>query len=255
MKEFIWKSRKQSFIGLLIFLLFWEIAAYKINNDIYLPKLEDILNSMAVIFQSKDFINNILSSLYRSIISYFAAIILAVILGVLSLMYPLFKNLLKPLHSITKTIPTMVLVVLTLVWFDKDKTPYIVGFAIVFPILYDGIINSINSIDNKLLEMCTIYNVSKKEKIKKIYVKAIKYYIVGALMSTFSLAFKVVVAGEVHGQPKYGIGSAVQISKVNFDTVAIFAWIIIIALLSIIFELVNKLLERKVYRWRYENGD
>lgn len=46
----------------------------------------------------------------------------------------------------------------------------------------------------------------------------------GILISTFSLAFKVVIAGEVHGQPKYGIGAAVQIEKVNFNTVKIFAW-------------------------------
>ena len=75
----------------------------------------------------------------------------------------------------------------------------------------------------------------------------------GILISTFSLAFKVVIAGEVHGQPKYGIGAAVQIEKVNFNTVKIFAWIVIIALISILFEYINKKLLKRVYRWKNEN--
>ena len=73
------------------------------------------------------------------------------------------------------------------------------------------------------------------------------------LISTFSLAFKVVIAGEVHGQPKYGIGTAVQIEKVNFNTVGIFAWIVIIAFISILFEYINKKLLKRVYRWKNEN--
>ena len=69
-------------------------------------------------------------------------------------------------------------------------------------------------------------------------------------VSTFSLAFKVVIAGEVHGQPKYGMGSQIQIEKVNFNTSGIFAWIIIIVLISLIFELINSILRKRVYRWK-----
>ena len=101
--------------------------------------------------------------------------------------------------------------------------------------------------------MCKIYKVPQKEKIKKIYIPVIKFYIMSILISTFSLAFKVVIAGEVHGQPKYGIGTAVQIEKVNFNTVGIFAWIVIIAFISILFEYINKKLLKRVYRWKNEN--
>ena len=74
-------------------------------------------------------------------------------------------------------------------------------------------------------------------------------------MSTFSLAFKVVIAGEVHGQPKYGIGSAIQLEKMNFNTNAIFAWIIIISIISIVFEKINKMISKRVYRWKDEDRD
>jgi len=253
MKEFSWKNKKQELISCIILLILWEIVSIKINNEIYLPRIEKIVVSMGDIFKEVDFLNNVFSSLIRTIISFTAAIFLAVILGVLSLLYPFFKNFLKPINAIGKTIPTLVLVVLALVWFDKDKAPFIVGFAIVFPILYEGVLNSLKQVDKNLVDMCKIYKVSTKEKIKKIYIPVIKFYITGILMSTFSLAFKVVIAGEVHGQPKFGVGAAVQIEKVNFNTVGIFAWIIIIAMLSILFDKANKLLVKRVYRWKYED--
>lgn len=253
MKVFSWNKKSQVFLGTIVFLALWEFIAIKINKDIYLPKIEDVLISMIEIIKSPEFIKNSISTLYRTIVSFTIALILSVILGVLSFMYPFLKNLLAPLNSIGKTIPTMILVLLALIWFDKDKAPFVVGFAIVFPILYEGIYNSLKDIDKKILDMCKIYKVSQREKIKKIYIPVIKFRIMGILISTFSLAFKVVIAGEVHGQPKYGIGAAVQIEKVNFNTVKIFAWIVIIALISILFEYINKKLLKRVYRWKNEN--
>lgn len=253
MKVYSWNKKKQVLLSTIMLLVIWEIVAIKINNDIYLPRIEDVILSIINIIKDATFIKNSLSSLYRTIISFSGALILSIILGVLSYMYPLFKNLLKPFNAIGKTIPTMILVLLALIWFNKDKAPFVVGFAIVFPILYEGIYSALKDIDKKVLDMCKVYNVSIKEKIKRIYIPVIKFYIMSILISTFSLAFKVVIAGEVHGQPKYGIGTAVQIEKVNFNTVGIFAWIVIIALISILFEYVNKKLLKIVYRWK--NGD
>ena len=253
MKKYLWKDKKYEIISVFVLLILWEAAAIKINNEIYIPRIEEVLKSILSIIQGQNFKWNLLSSIYRTVISFMSAYILAVVLGVLSLMYPLFKSFFKPINSVGKTIPTMVLVVLALVWFDKDKAPFVVGFAIVFPILYEGVMSALNNVDKNIMEMCKIYNVSTKEKIKKIYYPAIKFYTTGIFVSTFSLAFKVVVAGEVHGQPKYGVGAAIQLEKMNFNITAIFAWIILIALMSIVLDKVNKIILKRSNRWKHEN--
>jgi NitT/TauT family transport system permease protein len=253
MREFTWKNKIQGIIACIILVILWEIVAVKIDNEIYLPRIENVLFSMGEILSKGDFLKSILSSLSRTVISFFSALFLAVVLGVLSLMYPIFKSFLKPINAIGKTIPTMVLVVLALIWFKKENAPFIVGFAIVFPILYEGVISSISNINKELIDMCKVYKISTWQKVKKIYMPVIGFYITGILMSTFSLAFKVVIAGEVYGQPKYGVGSSIQVEKMNFNTNAIFAWIIIIAILSILFDLLNKLISKVVYRWQNED--
>lgn len=254
MKEYTWKSKICILISSIFFLGVWQSIAVIINNDIYLPKIQQIISEIFRIINKNDFNIILTSSLYRSILCYILAIILAIVFGVLTYVYPFFKFLLAPLNSFAKTIPTMVLVVLALVWFNKDKAAFIVGFAIVFPILYEGIVGSLNSIDKKIIDMMDIYEVSFIDKLKNVYSPVIKFHLANIFVSTFSLAFKVVIAGEVHGQPKYGIGSAIQLEKINFNTSGIFAWIVIIAVLSLMFEIINKLFKTKIYRWKkYEN--
>lgn len=252
MMKYSWKSKVYTLISCIFFIISWQIIALLINNDIYLPTIGKVLKEIKEIITNNNFTRIIISSFYRTLYSYIIALILAMILGIFSIVYPFFKYLILPLNSFAKTIPTMVLVVLALVWFDKDKAPFIVGFAITFPILFEGVRNAIMQIDKKIIDMTKIYEVSVIDKINKIYIPVMKFYFMNIFVSTFSLTFKVVIAGEVHGQPKYGIGSQIQLEKVNFNTSGIFAWIILIVLMSLLFELINKLIKKKVYRWKNE---
>ena len=249
MMKYSWKSKIYTLISCLFFIILWQVIAVITNNDIYIPKLQQVSEALKDIYMEQNFWKAIFSSFYRTIISYVLALAFSMILGILGAVYPFFRYLMQPLNSFAKTVPTMVLVVLLLVWFDKDITPFAVGFAIIFPVLYEGVRNSLMQIDKKLIDMTKIYEVSLKAKIRKIYCPVMKFYFMNIFVSTFSLTFKVVITGEVYGQPKFGIGSQIQLEKVNFNVSGIFAWIVIIVFISIVLEVINKLLNKKIYRW------
>lgn len=249
MMKYSWKSKIYTLISCLFFIILWQVIAVTTNNDIYIPKLHQVSVALKEIYIEQNFWKAIFSSFYRTIISYVLALVLSMILGILGAVYPFFRYLIQPLNSFAKTVPTMVLVVLLLVWFDKDITPFAVGFAIIFPVLYEGVRNSLMQIDKKLIDMTKIYEVSLIDKIKKIYVPVMKFYFISIFVSTFSLTFKVVITGEVYGQPKFGIGSQIQLEKVNFNVPGIFAWIVIIVFISIVLEVINRLLNKRIYRW------
>lgn len=249
MMKYSWKSRSYTFLTCIFFVILWEIIARIINNDIYIPRVNQIVEAVCNIYNDKNFFIIVFDSVYRTMISYFLALILSMILGVASILLPGVKYMMEPINSFLKTIPTMVLIVLLLVWFDKEITPFAVGFAIVFPILYEGIRNNIMQIDKKIIDMVKVYEISLIDKIRKIYFPTIKFYFMSIFVSTFSLTFKVVIAGEVYGQPKFGIGSQIQVEKINFNTPGIFAWIFIIIIISLSLEMINIRLKKKIYRW------
>ncbi|WP_244833092.1 ABC transporter permease subunit [Clostridium sp. BJN0001] len=255
MIKFSWKSKIYTLLSCLFFIIVWDIIAKKINNNIFLPNIKEICSAIYEISCRDKFLFNIVVSFERSIISFLVALILSVILGMLSYMHPFFEYFIKPLNSFVKTIPTMVLVVLALVWCNKDYAPYIVGIGITFPILYEGIRDNLKNADKKILEMAKIYEISTFDKIIRIYIPLIKIYLMSVFVSTLSLTFKVVIAGEVHGQPKYGIGSQIQIEKINFNTPAIFAWIVLIVIISLFMELLKYILIKRMYRCNDGNSN
>lgn len=244
------KNKLQVAISCVILLIIWEITALRINNDIYLPTLGQVLISIKEIVFTDRFLIDIISTVGRCIISFIMALGVAFILGIISYSKNWFKNFLTPITALASSIPNMVLIVLTLIWFNKESAPYIVVFIMVFPVLYDSILGSMNNIDKGILEMADLYKIGTKNKILKIYLPAIKFSLISILSSTISLGFKIVIAGEVYGQPLYGIGAMIQAEKVNFNTTAIFAWIIIIVLISLLLNQIEKLLVRRAFIWK-----
>lgn len=244
------KNKIQVGISCILLLFLWQIIALKINNDIYLPTLGKVLISIKEIILEDRFILDVFSTISRCILSFAIALVTAFILGIISYSFNTFKNFLTPITSLARSIPNMVLIVLTLIWFNKESAPYIVVFIMVFPVLYDAVLGAMKNIDKKILEMANLYKISKKDKIFKIYLPSIKFSLLSILSSTISLGFKIVIAGEVYGQPVYGIGAMIQSEKVNFNTTAIFAWIIIIVIISSLLNLIEKILLRRAFIWR-----
>ena len=249
-KKELSKNKIQVALSCVILLFLWEIIALKIDNDIYLPTVGQVFISIKEIILDERFIINIFSTITRCILSFILTLITAFMLSIISNSFNLFKNFLIPIISLARSIPNMVLIVLTLIWFNKESAPYIVVFIMVFPVLYDAILSSIKNIDKSILEMASLYKISKKDKILKIYLPSIKFSLISILSSTISLGFKIVIAGEVYGQPLYGIGAMIQSEKVNFNTRAIFAWIIIIVIISSLLNIVEKLILRRTFIWR-----
>lgn len=250
MREFLLKDRVQVSLALIIFLITWQVAAISIDNSIYLPTIPCVIKNLINIVQEESFIYNVGSSLFRSFMSFIIALLGGCILGLVSFLSTTFRNFFKPLNALSTSIPTMVLVVLALIWFDKDMAPFIVGTLIVFPILYEGILSSLLNINKDIIEMSMIYEVPGRYKFKNLYLPTMKLQILNFVVSTFSLGFKVVIAGEVHGQPTYGIGTVIQYEKINFNTEAIFAWIVILAIISFILGMVQKLIRKKIFKWK-----
>lgn len=244
------KNKIEIILPCILILFLWQIIATKIDNEIYLPTINQTLNSIKEITSQQRFYLDMAYSIGRSLYSFLLALVLAIIIGILSYSSKLIRNFFIPINKVLESIPTMILVLLVLIWFNKDKAPFIVGFSIVIPILYDAVLGAMLNIDKQLVEMSEVYKIKTKDKILKLYLPSIKYSLMPIIISTFSLALKVVIAGEVYGQPTYGIGTMIQVEKINFNTSGIFAWIIIILLISIILDIFQKVLLRRTFRWK-----
>ena len=239
------KDRKYIIFSIIIILLIWQISSIYINNRLLFPSVIDILKSTITIVSKDNFITIILYSIIRGVKSFLISIGLALILAILSYFNKIIFNMILPILSIIKAVPTMAFIVLLLIWTSKDYAPIIIGVMISLPILYDAILNTIINFDKNILQMCNIYKISVVDKIKDIIIPLIIIELGKVLSSTFSLIFKVVISGEVYAQPTYGIGAIIQLEKMQLNTAGIIAWIIIITIISYLFDLFFKLIDKR----------
>lgn len=232
------------------FLVFWQILSVYINKSILLPSPIQSVIAIFEIAKEPNFFINIGSTVFRVIAGFFLSLCIALIFAILGFLKRSIKNLIFPIITLVSSIPSLILIIIILIWFDKNLTPYIIAVAITMPILYESILSALIGIDENIIEMLKLYKVNLLEIVKTVYIPTIVNKISLVSISTISLALKVTIAGEIYAQPKYGIGAVIQTAKINFETDKIFGWILIILCISYLFRFIQNKIGKKINYWQ-----
>lgn len=232
------KSRK--IIILIFWILIWELCSLFVNQILFLPSPLVVFKVLMSLIGDAYFWKSIFYSMARVILGLFLSIVIGIIIGIAAGLNKFIEELLNPLIICIKATPIMSIIILALVWFKSDYVSVFTTILTCFPIIYTNVLQGIKSVDIKLIQMANIYKVKKKYIIKDIYLPSIKHYIVSGILMCLGLGFKVSISSEVLSTPKYSIGLNLLNSKSMLETAELFAWTIVVILLSYIFETVFK---------------
>lgn len=243
------KNSSISIISIIILLIIWKLSSILIGADIILPAPERVLISLFSIFTSAAFVKAFLNTLLRGLIGFLLSLGSGLIIGISAGLFKPFKHFVKPIISIIRSTPVISIILLALIWFNTTNVPIFVGFLMAFPIVCGSIIEGINTVDPKLIEMANIYKIPLGKQVFKIYIPALTPFIISGASMSLGIIWKVVVAAEVLSQPKFGIGTSLNEAKAFILTEEVFAWTVIALLLSFITEKLFKLISKK-FNWR-----
>lgn len=217
-------------------LLLWGIISYIVDNPVTIPTPVDTFKALMRIVSDQYFIIRVIESLKRIVISFMIAFGFGVVLGMLSGAFTPVYYLLKPLMLIQRAIPTMAVILLALIWLDREIAPILVCVLVVLPIIYSAVVTGVREIDPKLMEMTSIYNFSNRKKLKHLYIPSIWTSLVSVSSAAISLNVKIAIAAEVLSQPKYAIGTGFVMEKVALETAGVLAWALIAIVLVALFQ-------------------
>lgn len=249
MKDYTWKNNKYILVSIILIIFTWGILGEN-YDDVIIPSISSTLKALNEIIGNGDFLMILFSSLKRFLTAFIITMISSIVMSILSKSNNFIYNFMIPIVALLKSVPTMGIIIIALIWLNNDKAPILIGFIIVFPILYEGFVGALKSIDKKLIEMANLYKVSKKNIIKDIYVPSMIYGIAPLMPSAMGLMLKVIIAGEVLGQPAYSIGGSMNLEKIYLNTPGVFAWIIIVMIITSIFDLMVKISVRRSMKWK-----
>lgn len=253
MRKFTLKDRKMSIVSRVLTLSLWLLLSTIVDNEVIFPSIKMTLIHLISIIKEPNFLKIIGYSILRSFIGFLISLFLSIILGILSSLSNFIFSFMTPILNFLSSVPTMAIIILALIWIDNEFVPVFVGFIMIFPILYERVLNAILNIDKKIIDMAQLYKVDKSTIIKDLYIPSIFVNLDFVFISTLGTNLKMVIAGEALAQPKYAIGSSLRLQKTYLNISGVFAWIIIILLIAKVLELImigiKQLLNINKWKW------
>ena len=221
---------------IVFWLLVWQTAATGISNDILLVGPRDVAGSLFSLVPAPDFWMAVGASFARICAGFLMAFGLGLALGCLAFLVPLVRELLEPVMVLMKSVPVASFVVLALIWTGAENLSVLISFLMVLPILYTHTVAGLESTDPRLLEMAQVFSATPWRRLWSIYLPSLFPHIVSSCRVALGMSWKSGVAAEVIGIPSHSIGEHLYMAKIYLDTSGLFAWTLVIILVSALFE-------------------
>lgn len=232
--------------AICFWLFVWHFLSLKINSSIFLPSPEATYKALIRIGKRAGFWQTIFNTFSKIAKGFLLALIAGTFSAIISSFVKIIDVLVSPFMRLLKTVPVASFIILALLWVKSDKLSVLISFVMVTPVVYINILQSFDNVDNNLLEMADIFNVGLLRRIRFIYVPALVSGFMSACKIGLGFCFKAGIAAEIIGLPFQSIGSELYKSKLYLMTDELFAWTVVIVLMSVFFEgvciyLLNKL--------------
>ena len=232
-------------VGIVFCLTLWELLAVKIDNSYFMPRIAETFSALAVLIKTAGFWKYVLISLLRVALGLTAGIIFGVVLATVCHVIPVSKSLITPLITIMKATP--VATIILILWFtlSNAELAVFVVFLMVTPVIWQNVYDGYKSISKEMREVCEIFEISRFKRLRILVFPAIIKYLVPAVITSVGLAWKAEIAAEI--MTYSNIGQSIDDFKtLHLDTPSVFAWAVVIVVLSLILESVIKTLLRRV---------
>lgn len=230
----------------------WWLAARRIGIDFLLPSPQSVGRELLRMLPDPSFWLTTVTSLLRMIWGILVSLILGTLLAYLLSVSRLLRALLAPVIGAVKATPVASFIILALLWLDRDILPVFITVLIVVPIVSANVLEGISSVDRNLREVATVYRFPMGKRLLRLYVPSVAPYFLAACRSSIGMAWKAGMAAEILATPQNSIGTELYFAKTYFETPTLFAWSLVVILLSLLIEKLFMLgLERVGARFRW----
>ena len=239
-------KRLSKLLAVLLALAIWQLAAMLVNLPVIFVSPLQVCERLLTIWREPDFFTVVWHSLLRIALGFFSALVLGTVLAILAGRFPLLKTLLWPYVTVMKTVPVASFIIISLIWLNAENLAVFISFLMVFPTIYLNVLQGYESADKELLEMAQVFRVPYGRRLRRIYLPAVRPFLLSACSVALGMAWKSGVAAEVIAISRHSLGEKLYESKIYFLNVDLFAWTVVIVLCSYLFEKLALMLLRLV---------
>lgn len=226
---------KMTFI-VIFWLIMWEIADRCIDNKIILSGPVHIIQALFNNIRQADFLAICGASFLRIAAGFILSFAAGFILALVCFKFTVIRDFLEPVIITLKTVPMISFVIMLLIWVGNQALTIYLSFLVVLPLIYTSTLSGFKHVDVSMLEMARSFNFSRWKKFAYIYRPAFMPFLISSCKVALGMCWKSGVMAEVIATPKPSIGREMYVAQQYLQTTNLFAWTVVVIVLSTIFE-------------------
>lgn len=187
-------------------------------------------------------------SLFRFFVGYIIAVVSGIILGLILGRLPRIWSLLDPMAQLLRPISPIAWFPFIILWFGIGDLPAIVIIFIAgfFPVLLTTV-HAVRKVDPIYLKVAANFEIQQTKLLTKVIFPASFPFIANGLHLALGSAWVFLVAGEMIGAQS-GLGFLIVDARNSLSLDVVFAAIIVIGVLGLLFDLAIRYFETWIHR-------
>lgn len=244
------ESRWARILPGFLFICAWQVLAITLESKT-LPPPSAVLSVLWHEIHTGDLLFHLGMTLSRVAISFTAAMLIGVGLGILMGGSKSWDRLLDAFLILALNIPALVTIILCYIWFGLSETAAVIAVTVnKIPMVAISLREGARAVDKNLLQVARVYRLSRRDTFFKVYLPQLTPYLFGSARNGLSIIWKIVLVVELLGRSN-GIGFQIGSFFHFFDITGILAYTLAFALVVFSIEaLLLRPLETHLNRWR-----
>ena len=226
-------GRWERLAALAVWIVLWQAAAMTLGHGgLFLATPGQTLAALARIAPTAGFWQRIAFSALRILAGFLLAVAGGLVLGAAGARWRRVRIFVEPVMQLIRAMPVASFVILALLWVRGENLSVVVSFTHVLPVVYAGVLAGIADTDPQLLEMARVYRLPLGARLRYIWLPGVFPSFSESCIVAMGMCWKSGVSAEVIGLPDHSVGDALYRAKITLSTPEVFAWTLVIVLLS-----------------------
>ncbi len=237
-------------LSLVAVWLVWFIAAKTVKNEYLIPTFSQTMAELVNVIKESFFWLALSKTLLKTLCAFAISFALAALFAAAERFFKPLGVFVKPIITIIRTIPTMAILVLILVYTNRTAAPIIVAVMVLFPLLHSQFVAAFNGIDEGVLAATKVFGLTKKQRLFKVYLPLVSPPILGSVGSDLSFGLKLIVSAEIMANTYTSLGGMMQSANVYVEISRLAALTVVAVAVGLVTELIFHLIAKVAFKWK-----
>lgn len=234
----------------VVVIVLWQLLGqFKIIASSILPTPLEVIDAAIRLWESGELQQHILISTQRALTGFIIGGLIGFILGLLNGTVLFFEKTTDTTIQMVRTIPHLALIPLVILWFGIGESAkiFLVALGVMFPI-YINTFNGIKNVDRKLIEMGSVYGLSKWKLFTNIILPGSLASVLVGVRYALGVMWTSLIVAETIGTDA-GIGFLATNAREFMQMDIVVLTIVVYAILGKLSDVIAKLFEYRLLKW------